>query len=247
MPDNDSSDLHSARRRGWLGLGRRTAASWSVRAPNGASSALAPAPGEAEEGVRAGRQRATEPEEEVTEPDADPVANAPHDEQSANAAAPQLESSAQTPRPVEQPSWREPGAPALPARLNRKRTVEKRDQEKKIRFTPTAVRIIDEAAERRHSTFAGFVGDAALAVALGKANMAGSPEDDPIRPLVEAVEAHTKALNRIGTNLNQITMAIHSGAIPERAETVLDHIELAAQASYELMDRILADGARHGA
>ncbi|MEV0266050.1 hypothetical protein AB0I49_32580 [Streptomyces sp. NPDC050617] len=182
-----------------------------------------------------------------TEPDADPVANAPHDEQPANTAAPQLESSAQTLSPVEQPSWREPDAPALPARLNRKRTGEKRDQEKKIRFTPTAVRIIDEAAERRHSTFAGFVGDAALAVALGKASMAGSPEDDPIRPLVEAVEAHTRALNRIGINLNQITMAIHSGAIPERAETVLDHIELAAQASYQLMDRLLADGARHGA
>ncbi|MGW6358679.1 hypothetical protein ACWFR5_26775 [Streptomyces sp. NPDC055092] len=201
--------------------------------------------------MTAWRQRVPEPEEGVTELDTeldtDPVANAPHDEQPANNIAPQLESSAQTPSPVEQPSWREPDAPALPARLNRKRTGEKRDQEKKIRFTPTAVRIIDEAAERRHSTFAGFVGDAALAVALGKADMAGSPEDDPIRPLVESVEAHTRALNRIGTNLNQITMAIHSGAIPERAETVLDHIELAAQASYQLMDQLLADGARHGA
>ncbi|MGW5619750.1 hypothetical protein ACWEWP_02690 [Streptomyces olivaceus] len=162
--------------------------------------------------------------------------------------SPHTEPSArQPPAAVEQPSWREPDAPALPARMNRKRTTEKRDQEKKIRFTPTAVRLIDAEARRRHQKFAGFVGDAALAVALGKAGMVGSPEDDPVRPLVEAVEAHTKALNRIGANLNQITAAIHSGAIPERAEAVLDRIEQAAQASYALMDRLLAEGAGHGA
>ncbi|MEU3253082.1 hypothetical protein [Streptomyces sp. NPDC006997] len=153
----------------------------------------------------------------------------------------------QPPAAVEQPSWPEPDAPALPARMNRKRTTEKRDQEKKIRFTPTAVHLIDAAARRRRQKFAGFVGDAALAVALGKGGMVGSPEDDPIRPLVEAIEAHTKALNRIGTNLNQITATIHSGAIPERAEAVLDRIEQAAQASYALMDQLLAEGAAHGA
>ncbi|MEU2910328.1 hypothetical protein ACFYM3_24230 [Streptomyces massasporeus] len=120
------------------------------------------------------------------------------------------EPSASPPPPaaVEQPSWREPDAPALPARMNRKRTTEKRDQEKKIRFTPTAVRLIDAEAKRRRQKFAGFVGDAALAVALGKAGMVGSPEDDPIRPLVEAIEAHTNALNRIGTSLNQMAAAI---------------------------------------
>lgn len=148
---------------------------------------------------------------------------------------------------LEEPSWSEPDAPTLPARRNRKRTTENRDQDKKIRFTPTAVRIIDEAAKRRDLTFAGFVGDAALAVALGKATMVGSPEDDPIRPLVEAFEAHTKALNRIGTNLNQITGAIHSGAIPERTEAVLDLIERAAKASYGLMDQLMEEGAAHGA
>ncbi|MGY5119581.1 plasmid mobilization relaxosome protein MobC [Streptomyces sp. 900105755] len=167
----------------------------------------------------------------------------------ADSVTPHVEPSAkpQAPAAVEQPSWREPDAPTLPARMNRKRTIEKRDQEKKIRFTPTAVRLIDAEARRRRQRFASFVGDAALAVALGKAGMVGSPEDDPIRPLVEAIEAHTKALNRIGTNLNQIAAAVHSGGIPERAEAVLDRIEQAAQASYALMDRLLANGAGHGA
>ncbi|MFE4855876.1 hypothetical protein [Streptomyces sp. NPDC056670] len=198
------------------------------------------------EDEEAGRQRAPELGEGRAEPSATPATDSAV-QPVADADAPHVEPLADDRPPIEQPSWRTSEASSLPARMNRKRTTENRDQEKKIRFTPTALRIIDEAAKRRGQRFASFVGDAALAVALGKANMAGSPEDDPIRPLVEAVEAHTKALNRIGTNLNQITMAIHSGAIPERAETVLDDVELGAQASYQLMDRLLADGARHGA
>ncbi|WFB09916.1 MobC family plasmid mobilization relaxosome protein [Streptomyces sp. LX-29] len=194
------------------------------------------------------RQRAPEPGEGAAEPSTTSDADSAK-QPAAHSIAPHAEPSAdpQPPAAVEQPSWREPDAPTLPVRMNRKRTTEKRDQEKKIRFTPTAVRLIDAEAERRRLTFAGFVGDAALAVALGKAGMVGSPEDDPIRPLVEAIEAHTKALNRIGTNLNQITGAIHSGAIPERAEVVLDRIEQAAEASYGLIDQLLAEGASHGA
>lgn len=222
MHTENDTNPSSSRRWGWFSRDRRTAASWSERAPNGASSALASAPGVAE-GEEAGRQRAPEPDDGVNEPRTASAADS-----------------------AEQPSWRERDAPALPARMNRKRTTEKRDQEKKIRFTPTAVRLIDAEARRRHQKFAGFVGDAALAVALGKAGMVGSPEDDPIRPLVEAVEAHTMALNRIGTNLNQITAAIHSGEIPERAESVLDRIEQAAQASYALMDQLLAEGVGNG-
>ncbi|GGU53501.1 hypothetical protein GCM10010211_17800 [Streptomyces albospinus] len=238
--DNDT-DPASSRRWGWFGLGRRTAASWSERASNEASSALAPAPGVAEE-EGAGRQRAPEPGEGKVEPNA-----APHVDSAEHPAVPHVDVPADERPPVEQPSWREPDAPVLPARMNRKRTTEKRDRDKTIRFTATAVQTIDDEAKRRGQTFAGFVGDAALAVALGKANRVGSPEDDPIRPLVEAVEAHTKALNRIGTNLNQITMVVHSGAIPERTEAVLDHIEQAAEASYRLMDQLIEEGAAHGA
>ncbi|GAB2815379.1 hypothetical protein GCM10027091_53930 [Streptomyces daliensis] len=60
----------------------------------------------------------------------------------------------------------------------------------------------------------------------------GSPEDDPARPLIEAIEAHTTALDRIGRNLNQITSAIHRGTVPEQAEAVLARVEQAAQSSY---------------
>lgn len=224
------------RRRGLLGLARRTAASWSERASNEASSALAPAPGVAEE--EAGRQRAPEPEKKMAEPSA---------VLTANSVAPCAEPPADDRSPVEQPSWREPDAPVLPALMNRKRTTEKRDQEKTIRFTPTAVRIIAVEAERRGQKFAGFVGDAALAAALGKAGLIGSPEDDPTRPLIEAIEAHTVALNRVGNNLNQITGAIHRGTVPDHAEAVLTHVEQTAEASYRLIDQLLARGAGDGA
>ncbi|MDT0379406.1 hypothetical protein RM572_11565 [Streptomyces sp. DSM 42041] len=134
----------------------------------------------------------------------------------------------------------------MPALLNRKRTRERRDRVRNIRFTPTAAGIIARAAEQRGQKFAGFVGDAALAAALGD-QLVGSPEDDPVRPLVEALEAHTVALNRVGRNLNQITAAIHRSTIPDHAEAVLDRVDDAVRRSYELMDQLLAEGVPHGA
>ncbi|MFG3035955.1 hypothetical protein ACGFYZ_03535 [Streptomyces sp. NPDC048330] len=227
MPETSTDNSPTRRRKGFFGLTRRSVASWSERASNEASSALAPAPGAAEE--KAERQGAPELEGVI-----------------ANAAALRPQPPTNVQPPVEQPSWRDLDAPALPALMNRKRTVEKRDQEKTIRFTRTAVGVISAAAHQRGQKFAGFVGDAALAVALGKAGLVGSPEDDPIRPLIEAVEAQTVALNRIGGNLNQITAAIHRGTVPERAEAVLDRIEQAAESSYRLIDQLLTEGTAHG-
>ncbi|WP_371097088.1 hypothetical protein [Streptomyces sanglieri] len=186
-------------------------------------------------GEKAERQGAPEPEQRVAEDSCQPAAE--HLPRPTPTDAPPS---------VEQPSWRDLDAPVLPAQMNRKRTVEKRDQEKTIRFTPTAVQVISAAAQQRGQRFDGFVGDAALAVAQDKAGMAGSPEDDPLRPLIEAVEAHTVALNRIGGNLNQITAAINRGTVPERAEEVLDGVERAARNSFHLIDQLLAEGKVHG-
>lgn len=234
MPEPSTDNAPARRRKGFFGLTRRSAASWSERVSNEASSALAPAPGVAER--KAERQGAPEPEEGIAET----CPPAP------GSVVPRPQPPTDVEPPVEQPSWRDLDAPVLPALMNRKRTVEKRDQEKTIRFTRTAVGVISAAAHQRGQKFAGFVGDAALAVALGKAGLVGSPEDDPVRPLIEAVEAHTVALNRIGGNLNQITAAIHRGTVPERAEAVLDRVEQAAENSYRLIDQLLTEGTAHG-
>src|SRR5437879_4920662 len=118
MPETNTGNGPFHRRRGLFDLARRTAASWSERASNEASSALAPAPGAKDE---AGRQRAPEPRKGITAPSTLLVADS---------AATPAEPPVATPPPIEQPSWREPDAPALPALMNRKRTTEKRDQEK---------------------------------------------------------------------------------------------------------------------
>ncbi|GAA2650055.1 plasmid mobilization relaxosome protein MobC [Streptomyces lunalinharesii] len=64
---------------------------------------------------------------------------------------------------------------------------------------------------------------------------------------MEAVESHITALNRIGNNLNQITMAINSGTIPDQTRAVLDRVGEAVERSYQLMDQLVEEGAGHGA
>lgn len=61
MPESNADDTTSRRRRKLFRLTRRPAASWSERASNEASSALAPTPGVAED--KAERQGAPELEE----------------------------------------------------------------------------------------------------------------------------------------------------------------------------------------
>lgn len=101
MPESNADDTTSPRRRKLFRLTRRPAASWSERASNEASPALAPAPGVAED--KAERQGAPEPEEGVAEDSGQPAADSVPPSTSATA-----------PPPVEQPSWRDLDAPALP-------------------------------------------------------------------------------------------------------------------------------------
>jgi hypothetical protein len=111
-----------------------------------------------------------------------------------------------------------------------------------IRFTPTAERVIDTAARRRGQYFAGYVGDAAYAHALGMTNSIAGPEDDPARPIVESVERLIAQLRRTGNNLNQITHAINSGIIPDHAERVLSRVEDAVESAFVLLDGFVGKG-----
>lgn len=137
-------------------------------------------------------------------------------------------------------SIRDPDDPPLPAPMNRKRTTEKRDQVRSIRFTPTALRLIDDAAAACGKKLAGYVGDAALKEALGH-RTAASPEDDPLRPLVEAIEAQTAQLRHIGNNLNQIARATSAGATPDHADTVLTRLRHVLDASHATLDTLLEE------
>jgi methionine aminopeptidase len=96
--------------------------------------------------------------------------------------------------------------------------------------------VIEAAAQARGQFFAGYVGDVAYAHALGKSAVPGSPEDDPARPVVEAVERLIAQLRRNGNNLNQITHAINTGIVPEHAEYVLGRVEETVEMAFVLLD-----------
>nr|WSX78111.1 MobC family plasmid mobilization relaxosome protein [Streptomyces sp. NBC_00899] len=130
----------------------------------------------------------------------------------------------------------------MPAPMYRKRTKESRSRPRSIRFTPTAERVIEEAARARGQFFAGYVGDVAYAHALGR-TAAASPEDDPVRPLVETVERLIAQLRRTGNNLNQVTHAVNSGVIPDHAEHVLERVEAAVEEAFTLLDGFTGKGA----
>jgi hypothetical protein len=97
--------------------------------------------------------------------------------------------------------------------------------------------VIEAAAQARGQFFAGYVGDVAYAHALGKATTGpGSPEHDPARPVVEAVEKLIAQLRRNGNNLNQITHAINTGIVPDHAEYVLGRVGETVEMAFVLLD-----------
>jgi hypothetical protein len=126
--------------------------------------------------------------------------------------------------------------------MYRKRARETRSRARSIRFTPTAEAVIEAAARARGQFFAGYVGDVAYAHALGRtAANPGSPEDDPARPFIEAVERLIVQLRRNGNNLNQVTHAINTGTVPDHAEYVLGRVEETVEKAFILLDGFVGD------
>nr|WP_237540565.1 plasmid mobilization relaxosome protein MobC [Streptomyces sp. SID4917] len=56
-----------------------------------------------------------------------------------------------------------------------------------------------------------------------------------------------REFHRVGVNLNQITRAIHTGELPDRAMGVLDELHQVARLSRLVLEQVLAGGGRRGA
>lgn len=197
--------------------GDRSGASWSGRHSFGGSSALASAPGVAEEDRRQGTPDGGNGD--TAEP-----ASLAHGG-------------------VAEPDWpRTPDDPPLPAPLYRRQTTETRDRVRSIRFTPSAERAIEAAAARAGLTFAGFAGNAALTAALHPSPTRTGPEDDPARERVEALDALAAQLRRLGNNVNQIARAANSGATSAHAHTVLNQTETLLATVHRAIDTLAAEG-----
>ncbi|WP_419996929.1 MobC family plasmid mobilization relaxosome protein [Streptomyces boninensis] len=134
------------------------------------------------------------------------------------------------------PAFRDPELPPLPARLNRHRTGQVRDMRITARFAADEHVDVEAAAGRHSLTPAGFVGYSAVAYA--RAGLNPIAVLFPQQATLDRLEGLTEQLRRIGNNLNQLTIAAHTGEIPERAADVLTTISALRHRAYQVMDEV---------
>lgn len=119
--------------------------------------------------------------------------------------------------------------------------------------SPAEKEFIDAVAKRLDVTRSSFLMNAALAYAhalepgLRPAEVLPLPSPQAVQDLMVLHGKVLRYSGRIGQNLNQITRAIHTGEIPERAVAVLDELHHAVRSARAAMDRVLAGGGRRGA
>ncbi|WP_175541572.1 MobC family plasmid mobilization relaxosome protein [Streptomyces aidingensis] len=130
--------------------------------------------------------------------------------------------------------------------MNRRRAAEPRTRYRTVRFTPAEDDLIARRAAEAGLSVAGCLGNLGVAWALGNSLTVAGPEDDPQRPVVEAVEAQSAQLRRIGNNVNQIARAVNSGATAALADEVLRELREAIRRNHAVMDGLLAKAVRRG-
>ncbi|WP_374203160.1 MobC family plasmid mobilization relaxosome protein [Streptomyces sp. ST2-7A] len=108
-----------------------------------------------------------------------------------------------------------------------------RDQVRSVRLTPDELRAVQHAASSVGLTTAGFLADAAVAVARAQHGPGSWLVDQ--RGLVEELMTATAHLARVGNNLNQVARALNSGGRPAflddavaRVVRATDRVESAA-------------------
>lgn len=127
----------------------------------------------------------------------------------------------------------EPTPPAAPRTRPRLRQRVHRDQVRSVRLTSDELALVKRAAEAVGLKTAGFLADAAVAVAQAQ----GGPQPWLLdqRGRVEELMAASAQLARVGGNLNQVARILNSGGQVEYVEAavarvlrVADRVEAAA-------------------
>ncbi|MFE2425737.1 plasmid mobilization relaxosome protein MobC [Streptomyces sp. NPDC059373] len=236
-PTPDIADAHtepdSQSRKGMRGRISRAisrGASWGDRNTNGISIALASAPGVAEEAQRQGApdqegaaegSRAQEDHAPVPAAERDTDATSPIAEMipPAEEFVPNGPVLDRAPLHIANP-----GSVPLKPRRYRKRVGETRSKIKSSRYTPSDIPVLEQKAKEWNLGVCGFIADASMSVAYGNAS-AVNPHDRATRSVVEALALMIRAVNRIGTNLNQVARTCNSGLTADHADAVLDEVE----------------------
>ncbi len=120
----------------------------------------------------------------------------------------------------------EPNPPAMPRTRPRLRQSVHRDQVRSVRLTHDELELVKRAAEAVGLKTAGFLADAAVAVAQAQ----GGPQPWLLdqRGRVEELMAASAQLARAGNNLNQVARILNSGGQVEYADDAVARVLRAA-------------------
>lgn len=109
-----------------------------------------------------------------------------------------------------------------PDQRHRKHAGPRRPHRINGRYSDSELREIQAAAAWSGLTPAGFCAEAALAAARGAAAAGPGSANETLRGLLRQLFAARTAVNRFGTNLNQVAAAYNStGDLPVHADTAI--------------------------
>ncbi|MEU1624179.1 plasmid mobilization relaxosome protein MobC [Streptomyces sp. NPDC020096] len=137
--------------------------------------------------------------------------------------------------------------------LYRPRSGIKRDVQLTCSAEPAERDFIDRAAREAKRSRSAFLMDAALTFAHAylpdqrPAAVPALPSPQATQELMVLSGRLLREFHRIGSNLNQIVRAIHSGDLPDRAEQVLDELHQVARLTRRALEQVLAGAGRRGA
>ncbi|MFD7897429.1 plasmid mobilization protein [Streptomyces sp. NPDC059743] len=137
--------------------------------------------------------------------------------------------------------------------LYRPRSGTKRDVQLTCSAEPAERDFIDHAAREAKRSRSAYLMDAALTFAHAylpdqrPAAVPALPSPQATQDLLVLFGKLIREFHRVGVNLNQITRAIHTGELPDRAMDVLDELYQVARLSRRVLEQVLAGGGRRGA
>ncbi|MEY9843065.1 uncharacterized protein (DUF1778 family) [Streptacidiphilus sp. BW17] len=157
------------------------------------------------------------------------------------------------------PAPEHPDAPGAERRrhlseaLYRPRSGAKRTVQLTCSAEPAERDFIDLAARKAKRSRSMFLMDCALTFAHGYLSdqrpegVAALPSPQATQDLMVLFGKLIREFGRIGTNLNQLMRAVHTGVLPDRAEETLDELHRVARLARLLLQQTLDGGGRHGA
>lgn len=119
----------------------------------------------------------------------------------------------------------EPPVVAEPRMRPRLRQAQQRDRVRSIRLTADELADVERAASSMGMRVAGFLADAAVAVARVQEGPQGWLMEQ--RTLIKELMNASTHLARVGNNLNQVAKSLNSGGEAPHAEDVLAHVRRA--------------------